>query len=82
MEVFKMKKAKKKVMKKAAKKLIMKNSALVPRKKVMATKKKKTKKIMVAKSTESQVHNTAGAKMPNPEAHNRPLRKDVRFAFR
>jgi hypothetical protein len=36
----------------------------------------------VARIVDSPVHNTSAAEMPNPADRRRPLRKDVRFAFR
>lgn len=64
------------------KKIMKKKTAVTRSKKATPQKKKVNKKIVMAKSTESPVHNTEGAKMPNPGARNRPPRKDIRFAFR
>jgi hypothetical protein len=51
--------------------------------KTLSKKNAKPASTKVKKSVErSMIHNTSGAEMPDPNARNRPLRKDVRFAFK
>jgi hypothetical protein len=65
------------------KKVIKKLSPKAKSKKITAKLAKKPAKAKeMAPVVESQIHNTAGAEMPNPAARNRPYRRDVRMAFR